>query len=42
LFSPNAISFIRQQREHFIEQLQISVAQIDALITSLVQQVADR
>jgi hypothetical protein len=32
LFSPNAISFIRQQREHFIEQLQISVAQIDALI----------
>jgi hypothetical protein len=32
LFSPNAISFIRQQREHFIEQLQISVAHIEALI----------
>ena len=32
LFSPNAISFIRQQRAHFIEQLQISVAHIDALI----------
>jgi hypothetical protein len=31
LFSPNAISFIRQQREHFIDQLQISVAHIEIL-----------
>ncbi len=35
LFSPNAISFIRQQREPFIEQLQISVAHIEALILHL-------
>jgi hypothetical protein len=31
-FSPRDISFITQQREQFIEQLQISVTQIEALI----------
>jgi hypothetical protein len=32
LFSPHEISFITQQREQFIEQLQISVTQIESLI----------
>ena len=32
LFSPTALAFIRQQQEHFIDHLQISVAHIETLI----------